>query len=123
MPRFSRSCLWLLLAAALFMRAFLPQGYMPERTGSGTIAIVVCGSDALHFVELGNQPDGENERQRAEPPCAFAGLGAAPVPSAAFPQLLRPVAGAAAYAEHPAAPVLPIATRLHPPARAPPLTA
>jgi hypothetical protein len=105
------------------MRAFLPQGYMPERTGSGTIAIVVCGSDALHFVELGNQPDGEKDGQRAEPPCAFAGLAAPAVPAPPLPQLPFPARAELAHAD-PARVVAPVAeARLHPPARGPPLTA
>src|SRR5690606_6324054 len=41
-----RPFLWLLLAAALFARAFVPQGYMPERTAESTLAVAICGSSA-----------------------------------------------------------------------------
>ena len=107
MTRSCRPVLWLLLAAALFMRAVLPQGYMPERTDGGSFAVVVCGSGGTHLIRLGGAADQPQERQRAEPPCAFAGLGTGTVPPSEW-----------------AAPLAPAAPhRLLPPARGPPLAA
>jgi hypothetical protein len=114
--------LWLLLAAALFMRAFVPQGYMAERTESGAIAVKVCGSGHVLLIPTG-QDEAPDEADRAEPPCAFAGLGtpALPPPSSFELGMPEPVARAFARAGH-AAP--PPASRLpHPPARGPPLAA
>ena len=78
-----RPTLWLLLAAALFARAFVPQGYMPERTAQSTIAVAICGSEGHWAIPLGDgdeAPDDENAA--AEAPCAFAGLGAPALPPA-----------------------------------------
>jgi len=120
--RSSRTVLWLLLAAALFMRAFLPQGYMPERTASGAITVKVCG--AGHVLQIptgkGEAPD---KSERAEPPCAFAGLGAPALPPPAA--IALPVPGPLEMAFAPAglaapSPAVPLA---HPPARGPPLAA
>jgi hypothetical protein len=115
--------LWLLLAAALFARAFLPQGYMPERTGAGTIAVVLCSSGGVHHIPLGNGAGQDEEPRRAQPPCAFAGLAAPALPPPALSQVPSPAAAAFAYlALAPA--FAPAATpRHHPPARGPPLAA
>ena len=68
--RSSRTVLWLLLAAALFMRAFLPQGYMPERTESGAITVRVCGSGHVLQIPTGKD-EAPNKSERAEPPFAL----------------------------------------------------
>src|SRR6188768_2751395 len=84
--RSSRTILWLLLAAALFMRAFLPQGYMPEQSEGGAITVRVCG--AGHVVQIPTGKDGAPARsERAEPPCAFAGLGTPALPPSAAAEL------------------------------------
>jgi hypothetical protein len=118
-PRLSRSYLWFLLAAALFMRAVLPQGYMPERTGSGAIAVVVCGSGAVHRIPVGDEGD---EQQRAEPPCTFAGLAAPAVPAPALPELRFSARAALAHADLARVTAPFAAPHRHPPARGPPLT-
>jgi hypothetical protein len=114
--------LWLLLAAALFMRAFVPTGYMPERSDTGAISVRVCG--AGHVLQIpagkGEAPDAA---ERAEPPCAFAGLGtpALPPPAMFAPPAPHPIEPALAEAgvarNQPASPL-----RL-PPVRGPPLPA
>jgi hypothetical protein len=119
----SHPFLWFLLAAALFMRAMLPQGHMPERSESGSIAVVVCGSGAIHRISIGDGDDQEQERQRAEPPCAFAGLVAPAIPAPALPELRFPARAGLAHAD-PARVIAPVAApRLLPPARGPPLPA
>lgn len=117
----SRPFLWLLLAAALFMRAVLPQGYMPERAADGTIAVALCGSDAVHLIPLAGESDEDSER--AEPPCAFAGLAAPAVAPTAFAELSAPALAAAAFAQGFGAPVPAACARLLPPATGPPLAA
>lgn len=120
--RHPRAFLWLLLAAALFMRAFLPQGYMPERTESGTITVRVCGSG--HVLQI---PTGKDEApdtaERAEPPCAFAGLGTPALPPPAVAELRAPLPVERAFAQAGEAASLPAAPLPHPPARGPPLAA
>ena len=127
--RLHRSFLWLLLFAAFlpqFMNpqgAVLPQGYMPERSADGAIAVVVCGSGGVHLIPLKDGADPEKERQRAEPPCAFAGLGGAAVPPPSFEELPFPKPEAVAYAEQAASGLAPSPTRLLPPSTGPPLPA
>jgi hypothetical protein len=120
--RRSRASLWLLLAAALIMRAFVPQGYMPARSDSGTITVRVCGSGHVVQIPLG-RGEAPDKAERAQPPCAFAGLGSPALPPPAFAELAAPPPVAAAFA-----PVGPdassvVAPRRLPPARGPPLPA
>lgn len=120
--RHPRAFLWLLLAAALFMRAFLPQGYMPEQTESGAITVKVCGSGHVLQIPTG-KGETPRESERAEPPCAFAGLGtpALPPPAAAGLPAAESVEQAFVQAGQTApAPITPLP---HQPARGPPLAA
>jgi hypothetical protein len=120
--RSSRTVLWLLLAAALFMRAFLPQGYMPERTASGAITVKVCGSGHVLQIPTGKDkaPD---DSDRAEPPCAFAGLGTPALPPPLVAELPAPEPLERAFARSGHAAPLVVAPLPHPPARGPPLAA
>ena len=121
--RSSQITLWFLLAAALFMRAALPQGYMPERSASGAIAVALCGSDGLHLIPLADGAAPDEDRQRAEPPCAFAGLAAPTIPPHSLPELALPAPQVLAHADHAPVVALEAAPRLHPPSRGPPLPA
>jgi len=119
--RHPRALLWLLLAA-LFMRAFVPQGYMPERTGSGAITVKVCGSGHVLQIPTGKR-EAPDQADRAEPPCAFAGLGTPALPppagsKAAPPTAAEPVFAAVSGSARPRSDVRPL-----PPARGPPPTA
>ena len=120
--RSSWTTLWLLLAAALFMRAFLPQGYMPERSASGAITVRVCGSG--HVVQI---PTGKDEApangERAEPPCAFAGLGTPALPPPAAAELRAPEPAELAFVHAGETAPAPGTPPPHPPARGPPLAA
>lgn len=118
-----RSFLYLLLAAALFMRVLVPQGYMPERSADGGIAVTLCGSGGVWLIPLKDGAKPEDKGQRADQPCAFAGLGAAAVPPPAVAELPPPAPAASAYAEHPVSGLAHRAERLLPPARGPPLAA
>lgn len=121
--RTRRASLWLLLFAALFMRAFVPQDYMPERSDSGAITVAICGSGGVHVIPLDDGAGSERDEQRAAPPCAFAGLASPAAPPPAGPDLPLPAPVAVAYADHPAAAASFAAPRLLPPARGPPLPA
>lgn len=66
---------WLLLAAALFMRAVMPQGYMAEAKG-GVLIVDICNSDATWTIELPPKK-GEAKEHEKPSPCAFAGFAAA----------------------------------------------
>jgi hypothetical protein len=120
--RSSPTTLWLLLAAALLMRAFLPQGYMPERSASGAITVRVCGSG--HVVQL---PTGKSEApgksEHAEPPCAFAGLGTPALPAPALADLPASEPAEQAFFHGRRAVPAPDSPLPHPPARGPPLAA
>jgi hypothetical protein len=117
----SHAFLWL-LAAALFMRAFLPQGYMPERTDSGAITVRVCGSGHVLQIPIGPY-EAPGKADRAQPPCAFAGLGTPVLPPPALAHLAPPVPVEPAYAPAEEA-ARRVSTPLpHPPARGPPLAA
>jgi hypothetical protein len=120
--RRSRGLLWLLLAAALFMRALVPQGYMAESDAAGAITVKVCGSG--HFLKVplgtGETPDAD---ERAQPPCTFAGFGASALPPPAFAEFpVTSAVEAAHVAPVGAAPRFAAPRRL-PPARGPPLAA
>ena len=70
---------WALVLAVLLLRAAVPQGFMPERSDDGTLTITVCGSGGLvHIPVEKNAP----EEKGAPSHCAFAGIGAADLPSA-----------------------------------------
>lgn len=122
--RDTRSWFWLLLAAALLTRAFVPQGYMPERSERGVIAVKLCTSDGVWLVPI-DRKDGDprHEGKRADQPCAFAGLAPATVPPSGLPAPVPPAPAAISYvrAQSPPAPLA--APHLRPPARAPPLAA
>ena len=121
--RSSLVLLWLFLAVALFTRAFLPQGYMPEQSQSGTVAVTLCSSGAVHLVPLKEGTAPGEEPLRAELPCAFAGLALAAVPTPILPELPHPVTADATYGDRAPTRVPTEAQHLRPPARAPPLAA
>lgn len=117
-----RGLLWLLLAAALFMRALVPQGYMAERDAAGTITLRVCGSDQAVQIPLGGGEAPESG-DSAQPPCAFAGLGTPALPPPHVGDLPLPAPDERLYGgSEPETPRV-TAPLPHPPARGPPLTA
>ena len=114
---------WLLLAAALLLRAFVPQGYMPQREAGGGISVSLCGTDGVWLIPLHKSVDDDQpDRQRAEGPCLLAGFAMAaglPPPAPVLPALpsaqRRPVEITFAQAGDE------VGAYLHPPARAPPV--
>lgn len=83
---------WLLIAVVLLLRTAVPQGFMPERTGDGSITLTICGAGGLVHVPLKQDAP---KKDNAPSHCAFAGMGAIDLP----PPLVLP-------ALNPAAPVL-----------------
>lgn len=118
----SRASIWLLLAAALFMRALVPHGYMPERAAGGAIAVRLCNSDGVWLIPLEHGAKPGKDQQRAEQRCAFAGLGSPATPPLALPQMAPRPAVRAAFALDRAAVEIGATPRLLPPATGPPLT-
>lgn len=120
--RRSPGLLWLLLAAALFMRAVVPQGFMAEADAAGSVTVKVCG--AGHLVEI---PVGEDESPRGGPraqqPCAFAGLGAPALPPPPSGELAVPGIVAIAYGSPPTVFPHAVSAPHRPPVRGPPLAA
>ncbi|MBN9504545.1 MAG: DUF2946 family protein [Altererythrobacter sp.] len=118
----SRTWLWLLLAAALAMRAFVPQGYMVT-AGQDQIAISICTGQGPMIVLVDRHGDDHShgDKQDAAQQCAFADLtvpGLTAVPPVALALALAFIL-ALWLAE--AAPLrLTQAGRLRPPLRGPP---
>ncbi|WP_010161368.1 DUF2946 family protein [Sphingomonas sp. PAMC 26617] len=126
---------WMVIAAAVLMKAIVPAGFMPERTASG-IAVVLCPGMATAPERAGvmpgmaapalSPPRKGHDQAPAKPdvPCAFAGLTA---PSFGGIDLVLPAIAIAATlaAARLFAPNAPIARRafLRPPLRGPPAIA
>jgi hypothetical protein len=111
---------WLLIAAALFMRAAVPAGWMPDHGRDGSIFARVCNSGITIEIPLkrGDQAPPKTDRQS---PCAFAGFAhgaplaepiglaeAAVAPQAITPAILEQFE-------------LGVQPRVKPPGRAPPV--
>ena len=117
-----RPFLWLLLVATLFVRAFVPQGYMAERSADSTFAVAICGADGHWTIAIDPDESAPNE-QRADPPCAFAGLGTPALPPAPPMGMSAFTASAVAYFV-PSIVFESLDTDVHlPPARGPPYPA
>lgn len=116
--------MWLLLAAVLFLRAFVPAGTMPERDDGGFVAVHLCNSDGVWLIPLGKADSGPAKGEnRGGEPCAFAGLGSPIVPPPDLPAFALPGPGAESFAPVRAFAALPPQQSLPPPARGPPLPA
>ena len=68
------------LLFALFVRALVPQGYMPASGGERLVSIRLCSAmSAGRSVDFAVQPDGGNHGEdggnSADMPCAFQSLG------------------------------------------------
>lgn len=116
-----RGSFWLLIAAALLMRAVIPTGFMPIKPADGAIAVALCHSSGVLQIPL---PKNEKPEKPGEhPACAYSVLlgGGAPPPAvAAFPGVF---ASAVAFAPAARSFANGAATRPKPPATGPPLPA
>ncbi len=80
----SRRIALALACAAILLRALIPAGFMPGRSDTGAIAMVVCtGSGALTMVMDRDghwspaKPDHAPGKSQPDHPCAFAAAAAA----------------------------------------------
>lgn len=105
------------------MRALVPHGYMPERAAGGAIAVRLCNSDGVWLIPLDRGAKPDRDQQRAEQPCAFAGLGSPATPPPTVPDIAPRPTSNAVFATDRAAVEMVAAPRLLPPATGPPLTA
>lgn len=122
---------WLVLAAALFLRAIIPLGYMPEDSAEGAFTVRLCGEANLALMRA-TQPHGRGHEhhhghakageEHAHQPCAFAGLFTPAVPAPDLPPLIIPATVAVAFAAVPSTIPTIFAPRLLPPATGPPST-
>ncbi|MCB2078484.1 MAG: hypothetical protein KDE55_12400 [Novosphingobium sp.] len=111
---------WLLLAATLFVRAFVPHGWMAANDARSGFVIELCNSDAQLVIAVPARHDGEAGDHTRQAPCAFSGLSAgyAPPPD---PPVLPAILPAAE--SHFAARVVALAFAsaiVRPPSRGPP---
>ena len=115
---------WLLLAAALLVRAAIPQGYMTERADDGAVTVLICYSEAVWQIPVPEKkaPAG-GEQDKAREVCAFAGLGTGAVPASSHFDLPLPQPVAKSFAVDRGPFVLAAEARQRPPARAPPVRA
>jgi hypothetical protein len=114
-----------LIALALAMRLVMPAGFMPV-AGSGQLMVLVCTEFGPQRVaiDVPGAPSKPDDADKADQPCAFAGLGLALLPGADPVQIAAALAfilalGFAAVA----LPRLRPARHAWPPLRGPPLTA
>ena len=79
-----RRLLLVLFACALFVRAFVPQGWMPMSDADGRVGLTLC-SGTMSDAPMAMATDGRGDARKQVPahdpspdhPCAFAGLGLA----------------------------------------------
>ena len=114
---------WLLLAAALLLRAALPAGWMPA-AGQDGVRIALCTSNGSEFAVLTR--DGKLHKQAPKPaapreicPYALAASGAANVPPVVPLQAQLVTLAPLNYPASAAIALVPIIFA-HPPARGPP---
>lgn len=64
---------WMVIAAALFMRAMVPAGWMPEQGSDGAIIAQVCNSGITIEIPL-KRGDHLPRQSNHQSPCAFSGF-------------------------------------------------
>lgn len=74
--------IWLLLAATLFLRAFVPAGWMPDTGRNDVIVAKMCNSAATVTIPLDREKAPDETARHDSAPCLFAGFsGDAPFPA------------------------------------------
>jgi hypothetical protein len=116
----------LLVAAALLLRAGVPQGWMAGQGADGGIAITMCNSSAKVVIPMkpGHVPQGQDEdADLSAKACAFAGHHAAATPPDGLVPLPLPQLAEAAYDATREQALSPDSPRVLPPATGPPARA
>lgn len=114
----------LLTLLALFWRAVIPGGFMPDWQNGGLV-VTLCTEQGLATAVLGpdGKPKAAGDAAKAEGSCAFASLGLPLLPAAPAALLALALAFVLLSGRRPAAPVPCRQTlRLRPPLRAPPVS-
>lgn len=116
----------LLLAAALLVRAVVPQGFMVDRTADG-VTIAMCNSDMTVTIPLKDGPlkDGQGPKQADQQadPCAFAGHQSAATPPEGLAPLPLPLLAPAPHDAVRERALSPASPHHLPPATGPPILA
>ena len=112
--------LWL-VAAALFVRAVVPAGYMVDANAT-TLTFTICsdatGEMKTHSIAI---PDDDTGAKQADNPCAFSGLGQAMLGGVDAPLVAAAMLFILALGFAPVTmPLLQRCVYLHPPAQGPP---
>lgn len=123
MSRHTTTSVWMLLAATLLLRAFVPAGWMPDVGQDGYITAKVCNADYTVRIPLNRKDVPEKQVPHESAPCLFAGFTGAMLPpddpaklaDRMPPEQIRIAALARLLIER--------ADRITPPGRAPPVTA
>ncbi len=113
--------LWL-VAAALFVRAVVPVGYMLDGNGT-TLSFTICNdaTGAMTTHEVVIPDDGKADLANADSPCAFSGLAHAALGGADAPLLAAAILFILALGFAPVAlPRVKSARHVRPPLRGPP---
>ena len=119
---------WVLIAAALLVKALVPAGYMTVVSG-GTISVQICSGVAGKTMEIAvpgmlAKHGGQDHPGKAEMPCAFAGLAVPSLAAADAGLLVLAIAFILAVSwREPGATLAPRVPHLRPPLRGPPATA
>ena len=113
--------IWLLLAAAVFMRAIIPTGWMPDTSRNDALVVTVCNGGYQVVIPLGRDDAPVDSKAHGSSPCLYAGFGGdAPLGSLA-PQLAAPPPPAQVRIAVLAPLALARTPRVTPPSHAPPI--
>lgn len=119
-----RNAHWMLLVmAALFIRAAVPQGYMAQQASGGGIEISICNSDEAWTIPMKDDGAGKHgDGKDAGAACVFAGHHAPLVPADANLSLPLPQLAQARYDGVRQRALSPTSPSSLPPSTGPPLT-
>jgi hypothetical protein len=124
MPRQPRLLTLFVLACALFLRVWVPAGWMPAASG-GAFAIAPCAAAAPMVMASGESAHHDpSHKAQHDGDCSFAPHHAGAAQTASLAPVVAPLLAAAPLPEHFAAPALATGPpALPPPATGPPALA
>lgn len=73
----SRTALWSLIVAALFVRALVPSGWMPDTGRTDVIIAKMCNADFTVRIPLKREKAPDRDGHQAQEHCVFGGLAGA----------------------------------------------
>ena len=109
--------------AAFLLQAFIPAGYMADRTEAGVITAKLCGSDGVWLIPIEKKhiPADEQEKQRADQQCTGVAF-AKDIGTLGTFVIAPPSPALALYEEHHGPQIVAARARALPPARGPPIS-